>query len=254
MHTTYYRPVGMVERELSAEEVASVSAQICASVPLDVLASLPSLNSCTCLDFFDKAAERPMLKPRLEEFSWLLKPLCSIEPKLILNHSSLEAVLKQMLATLMPMLLVQADVLASALACDLRSMLSQCKKVKRNWKYQAKAQNRDWPQRAEEWPGMFEIVQLLDVAIDATPDKNATPDKTREPESQIEKKRARVLEELQGATIQILDDSPVEPAKKSLKADRVHYVANSCFSVDRCLQIVSGRVRRGSRSQTAGMD
>ena len=46
------RPAGMVERELSPDEMAAVSAEISAGVPLDVLASLPLLTSSRCLDFF----------------------------------------------------------------------------------------------------------------------------------------------------------------------------------------------------------
>ena len=111
------RPAGMVERELSPDEMAAVSAEISAGVPLDVLASLPLLTSSRCLDFLDRAAEKGIQKSRLQEFHWLLKPLCSVEPRLILGHSSLQGVLRKVMETLMPILGVgSSDVLAGSLA------------------------------------------------------------------------------------------------------------------------------------------
>ena len=198
------RPAGMVERELSPDEMAAVSAEISAGVPLDVLASLPLLTSSRCLDFLDRAAEKGIQKARLQEFHWLLKPLCSVEPRLILGHSSLQGVLRKVMETLMPILGVgSSDVLAGSLALDLRAMLSSLRKVRRNWKYQARAQKRDWPSATDDpaWEMLFELVQILqDSKVDETADGDTC--------TELERKRKHVMQELQGKTIEIVDEEP----------------------------------------------
>ena len=107
-----------------------------------------------------------------------------------------------------------------ALAMDIKAMMSALRKIRRAWKYNGKAQGKTWPQIAMNEDlrpllSLMEIIQDLETDDSASTAKPSEPRvKAEPPEDQEEKlmidfvnnKRKRVLEELHGKCIRIVDD------------------------------------------------